>query len=213
MHARLRPARFGAKSEPAAESDADLQLDEKENRVARVCSVGIALAIIDGLNLIAWTVITAYALMRRDTEHIQDGFVALAAPHTVIIPTLAAIIGDLEKHCKKGSDECRTETPHWQWYLFPVLVLPLDVLTFAYNLRQSDKDPYLAAAIAGASGWSLADTLVVLGWSWSSYYRVRDDSLRAVQEDKESRDKDKIKDKKASLGAPYTRSSGSEFYL
>lgn len=109
------------------------------------------------------------------------GFIALAAPHTVILPTMLAIINDIEKHCTQKN--CLLETPHWQWFIFPTLVLPLDGLTLAYNLRTLPDDKL----VIGASAWSCASASLVFIWGLVSgmliYSRRRTISLNQKRGD------------------------------
>jgi len=118
-----------------------------------------------------WIAVTAYNLSRGGDrlETAALGFTALAAPHTVIVPTLLAIMRDVRMHC--ASDEaCALETPQWQWYFFTPLVLPLDVLSLVYNRLKFPDDK----AVQAAGWWALSSTLAVFFWSVVSGLRVRD---------------------------------------
>ena len=105
------------------------------------------------------------------------GLLALAAPHTVLVPTLGAILSDLDKHCSSG--QCLTlETPSWQWYVFAFLVIPFDCISLAYNLKVYPDDK----SIVAASAWSVADTVLVAMWVVASLYFVRKGHARAGEE-------------------------------
>jgi hypothetical protein len=100
---------------------------------------------------------TSYNVYYQKNDYSGLGFTALAAPHTIIIPTLCAILADLHKHRQKRD----VETPHWQWYVFPWLVLPMDGLQLAYNVKRAPNNPYTASL----SGWALGSTVCILVWS------------------------------------------------
>ena len=175
---------------------------------------GRALLASDVLNLLAWIGLTAFYIWRHgegDEARVTAGFVALASPHTVIIPSMFAILSDLRKHCKPGVDVCLIDSPHWQWYLFPILAIPLDGLTLAYNLVNLPYD----GLVNGAAGWSMGTTLSVLLWALCSRIHIRT---------KRNESKDIIAERQSALaggaavGQPLQRGGssakfGAEFHL
>jgi hypothetical protein len=129
--------------------------------------VGYFLILCDVGSWALWIGITAKFVERGDNLALA-GFTALVAPHTVIIPTVFAILHDIGKNCVKM---CRLETPPWQWFVFPLLVIPLDALTLAYNRKTVENKEVIFA-----SWWALADAIAVAVWAAASYlllYRGR----------------------------------------
>jgi hypothetical protein len=135
---------------------------------------GYALMAVDLLNWIVWIAYSGYAIGHQDVDRATASFTALVSPHTIIIPTILAIINDLWKHCRTG-EKCSVDTPHWQWYLFPILVLPIDVLTLVFNVRELEGDTWLLAL----SVWSLINTVLVVLWSWYGGWLIYDSRERA----------------------------------
>jgi len=120
---------------------------------------GGVIILIDLLSWVFWIGITA-TLVHHHDERANVGFLALTAPHTLIIPTVLAILHDFWSHCSKEQGLCASiETPPYQWVVFPFLVAPLDILTLWYNIVVV-KNKYVVAA----SVWALADTVLVIAW-------------------------------------------------
>ena len=135
----------------------------------RLTFLGWLLIALDAGNWLYWISIASENVKRGsvDASGVQDvhlvraqaAFLALGSPHTVLIPTLGAILTDLTKHCSR--DKCtQLETPSWQWYIFAFLVLPFDCISLAYNLKVFPSVPDIVAA----SAWSVATTLLVASW-------------------------------------------------
>jgi hypothetical protein len=135
----------------------------------RLTFFGWLLVALDAGNWIYWISIASDNVKRGSVDasgvpderlvRAQAAFLALASPHTVLIPTLGAILSDLSKHCSK--DKCtHLETPSWQWYVFAFLVLPLDCITLAFNIKAFPNAPDIAVA----SVWSVVTALLVAGW-------------------------------------------------
>jgi hypothetical protein len=111
-------------------------------------------------------------------QRAQAGVLALAAPHTVIIPTLGSILQDISKHCVRG--QCASlETPAWQWYVFAFLALPFDCISLFFNLKAYPGQ----LAIAGASAAAVTTTLLVCAWVLCSLYVVSEHH-RSTQTDR-----------------------------
>jgi len=122
--------------------------------------IGYILITVDFAGWVFWIAVTSGYVSRGD-DLANVGFIALCAPHTVIIPSVLAILHDVWVHCARDpSAECRLETPPYQWIVFPFLVLPLDSLTLVYN-QKVVADPYVVAA----SWWALANTVAVGAWA------------------------------------------------
>jgi len=64
-----------------------------------------------------------------------NGFLALAAPHTALIPAIFAIISDVVGACKNKGACTFGEIPPSQWFIFCWVVVPFDVLQFLYTSK------------------------------------------------------------------------------
>jgi hypothetical protein len=122
---------------------------------------------LDAAAWVFWISISAWAIDGGEYGVANEGFLALAAPHTTIIPTLIAIISDLERHCRSQT-VCSLETPRLHWYIFPVLVVPFDALTLAYNVRTETHK----TAVIAASALSMALSVGVMIWSFVAGFEM-----------------------------------------
>jgi len=131
-----------------------------------------------GLDIVSWLLwisITASFIERRKDELTLLGITALAAPHTIIIPTLITIINDLHNHCRENGT-CSLDMPRIQWYIFPTLVVPYDVITFVYNLKvYPDEGLVFAAGLI-----SLLVSFTVTLWSWNNGLKMWNVSTRVA---------------------------------
>lgn len=132
----------------------------KEAKVLRWWAT--VLWIVDAMSWLFWVAITSYHVNEGSPHSLEAstaGFVALVSPHTVIIPTLMVISEDLKTHCTQD-EQCVLQTPRWQWYVFPILVVPFDAVTLAYNFKVFPENKLVQAA----SVWALIMAVAVLVW-------------------------------------------------
>jgi len=122
---------------------------------------GLTLVVVDLANWLFWISIAAQYLDKGGDElpKTVDVLLALAAPHTTLVPSILAVLNDLVRHC--GSGACSLETPNWQWYVFPALIIPFDALDLAYNMKAHPDD----RPIVIAATWSLVMSSLACAWS------------------------------------------------
>lgn len=122
---------------------------------------GWAIVLADITNWVYWIVLTAQFIRAGEDkkEYAIEGFLALVAPHTTLVPSLLAILNDISRHC--GSLVCSLETPNWHWYIFPALIIPFDALSYEYTQKFHRDETQLI----GASAWSLAISALACVWS------------------------------------------------
>jgi hypothetical protein len=148
--------------------------DRWSEEVAYAKLSGCLLVLLDALNWLFWIIISAWHVHIGEYDVAVVGFAALTSPHTVIIPSLIAMITDLHKHCRPDG-RCLLETPHLQWYVFPLLVIPLDALALAYNVYLYGN----VGVVTAASVWALVNSVLVCTWSfvqgwkmWNVYHKM-----------------------------------------
>ena len=159
---------MGVHLEDVAEEPRLVRGGASEVSVAEI--TGWVLLLLDVLNWAYWISITAWNVETENFDFTLMGITALAAPHTVIIPTLVAIMSDISKHCRSDGT-CSLETPHLQWYFFPTLIVPYDALTLAYNIRAFGNERGSWAPVSAAA-WSLFNSLLVVVWSYVNGWRM-----------------------------------------
>jgi len=106
----------------------------------------------------------------------QTGFIALAAPHTALVPAIYGILTDLKNACK--GDKCTFgKFPPLQWFIFPLVVIPFDVLEFLYNRKLKElvfdksslkhKDYYYSLSI-----FQLVNSCLIISWAFLVFFII-----------------------------------------
>jgi hypothetical protein len=106
-----------------------------------VRAIGYALVLSDVAWLVTWFAFVVRMIESGngslapgdDFQLAEAGFTALSAPHIAIIPSVLALIQDLEEAC--SGEYCTRQTPQLNWFVIPFLALPFDYLLYSFNTQ------------------------------------------------------------------------------
>jgi hypothetical protein len=99
---------------------------------ATVHNVTLVFLVLDVGYITTFVFITMRAIMRQNEVDQTDGFLALASPHTAIIPTLVTILSAARAAALDKSQQ-HISSVDAGWFLAPVLAVPFDILEVAQS--------------------------------------------------------------------------------